>query len=248
MKTFNLAILSGDGIGPEIMAEAQTILEYLKQTGLVDFQIQEALVGGASIRDSGDPITNATLDMVKTADAVLFGAVGDYSFDHLPQSERPEVAILKLRKELELFANIRPIVIFDELIENSNLKKEVLQNVDFIIVRELTGDIYFGEPRGEKKINGVRHGFNTMTYSEPEIERIANVGFKLAEARRRKVTSVDKANVLETMQLWRDVVSRVSESYKDIELQHMYVDNAAMQLINLPAQFDVIVTGNIFGD
>ena len=164
MKTFNLAILSGDGIGPEIMAEAQTILEYLKQTGLVDFQIQEALVGGASIRDSGSPITNATLDMVKTADAILFGAVGDYSFDHLPQSERPEVAILKLRKELELFANIRPIVIFDELIENSNLKKEVLQNVDFIIVRELTGDIYFGEPRGEKKINGVRHGFNTMTY------------------------------------------------------------------------------------
>ena len=248
MKTFNLAILSGDGIGPEIMAEAQTILEYLKQAGLVDFEIQEALVGGASIRDSGVAITNATLDMVKTADAILFGAVGDYSFDHLPQLERPETAILKLRKELELFANIRPIVIFDELIANSNLKAEVLQNVDFVIVRELTGDIYFGEPRGEKKINGVRHGFNTMTYSEPEIERIANVGFKLAETRRRKITSVDKANVLETMQLWRDVVSRVSESYKDIELQHLYVDNAAMQLINSPAQFDVIVTGNIFGD
>ena len=248
MKTFNLAVLSGDGIGPEIMGQALDVLKCLKRASLVDFQIQEALVGGASIRDSGTAITNSTLDMVKSADAILFGAVGDYSFDDLPQSERPEIAILKLRKELELFANIRPIRIYNELIENSNLKEEVLKDVDLIIVRELTGDIYFGEPRGEKKINGVRYGFNTMTYSEPEIERIAKLGFKLASTRRKKITSVDKANVLETMQLWRDVVSQVSELYKDIQLQHMYVDNAAMQLINLPSQFDVIVTGNIFGD
>ena len=248
MRTVNLAVLAGDGIGPEIMKQAQSVLRCLKKTGAIDIQIQEALVGGVSIRDSGTAITNSTLDMVKAADAVLFGAVGDYSFDHLPQSQRPEIAILKLRKELELFANIRPIIIFNELVSNSNLKEEVLKDVDFIIVRELTGDIYFGEPRGEKIVKGVRYGFNTMTYSEPEIERIAKVGFKLAEARKKKVTSVDKANVLETMQVWRDVVSRVSESFKDIELQHMYVDNAAMQLISSPAQFDVIVTGNIFGD
>ena len=248
MKTLNLAILAGDGVGSEIMSVSLDVLHFLKNAGLIDLNLQSGLVGGVSIRDCGAPITQQTIEMVKKADAVLFGAVGDYSFDHLPQASRPEVAILSLRKELNLFANLRPIFIFNELIENSTIKSEVIKEVDLMIVRELTGDIYFGQPRGFKTEQGVRYGYNTMIYSEPEIERIAKVAFELALKRGRKVTSIDKANVLEAMQFWRDTVTNISKSYDSVQLNHLYVDNAAMQLVCNPRQFDVMLTGNIFGD
>ena len=208
----------------------------------------KTLVGGASIKDSGS-ITEKTMNLAIKADAILFGAVGDYSFDGLPHHLRPEAAILGLRKNLNLFANLRPVIVFNELLDNSSLKPEFLNGLDLMIIRELTGDIYFGEPRGIKIIeNGEKVGFNTMTYSESEIKRIAKVGFEIARSRNKHLTSVDKANVLETMQLWRDMIEVVSKDFADVNLDHLYVDNAAMQLVKNPKQFDVILTGNIFGD
>jgi 3-isopropylmalate dehydrogenase len=211
--------------------------------------VEQALVGGAAYDALGDPIPEATLQAARRADAVLFGAVGGPRYDTLPREKRPEQAILRLRKELDLFANLRPASVFPELVDASTLRPEVVAGLDILIVRELTGDIYFGQPRGIRTIeNGVREGFDTMRYSEPEIRRIAHAGFRAALKRRKKLCSVDKANVLETSQLWREIVSAVGREYVGVELTHMYVDNAAMQLLKNPKQFDVIVTGNMFGD
>jgi 3-isopropylmalate dehydrogenase len=239
-----VAVLPGDGIGPEIVAEAIAVL---KKLGL-RLELQQAPVGGAGYEAAGDPLPPATLSLAKEADAVLFGAVGDARYDRLERAKRPEQAILSLRKELGLFANLRPAQVHAELAAASALKPEVVAGLDLLIVRELTGDIYFGQPRGIREVGGAREGFDTMRYSEPEIRRIARVGFEAARKRSRRLCSVDKANVLETSQLWREVVSQESKSFPDIELTHMYVDNCAMQLVRNPKQFDVIVTGNLFGD
>jgi 3-isopropylmalate dehydrogenase len=243
-----IAVLAGDGIGPEIVAEALKVLERLGRDGL-KFEFEHALVGGAAVDAHGDPLPAATLEAARRADAVLFGAVGGPKYDALPRPQRPEQGLLRLRKELGLFANLRPAVIYPELAAASTLKPEVVAGLDLLIVRELTGDIYFGQPRGIRRLdNGEREGFDTMRYSESEIRRIAHVAFRAARKRRRRVCSVDKANVLETTQLWREVVAEVGREYRDVELTHMYVDNAAMQLLKDPKQFDVIVTGNMFGD
>jgi 3-isopropylmalate dehydrogenase len=240
-----IAVLPGDGVGPEVIAEAVKVLRAL---GGLKLELEEAPVGGAAYDASGDPIPGATLALAKQADAVLFGAVGGPSYDSLPREKRPEQAILKLRKELDLFANLRPASVFPELADASTLRPEVVAGLDILILRELTGDIYFGQPRGIRIERGVREGFDTMRYSEPEIRRIAHAGFRAALKRRKKICSVDKANVLETSQLWREIVTSVGEEYPGVELSHMYVDNAAMQLLKNPKQFDVIVTGNMFGD
>ncbi|CAB1367904.1 3-isopropylmalate dehydrogenase [Denitratisoma oestradiolicum] len=243
-----IAVLAGDGIGPEITAEAVRVLKALTSDGL-HFELEEAPVGGAGYRASGHPLPEATLKLVKGADAILFGAVGDFSLDTLPRELRPEQAILGLRKELNLFANFRPALVYPELVHASTLKPEVVTGLDIMIVRELTGDIYFGQPRGIHTLpNGEREGFDTMRYSESEIRRVACVAFDAARKRNRRLCSVDKANVLDTMQLWREVVIEVAKDYPDVELSHQYVDNAAMQLLKNPKQFDVIVTGNMFGD
>src|SRR5688572_3228610 len=239
-----VAVLPGDGIGPEIIAQAERVLRKLE----LPLEMHEAAVGGAGYEASGDPLPAATLELAKEADAVLFGAVGDARYDKLERAKRPEQAILGLRKELGLFANLRPARVHAELAGASALKAEVVAGLDILIVRELTGDIYFGEPRGIRIIGATREGFDTMRYSEPEIRRIARVAFEAARKRGRRVCSVDKANVLETSQLWREVVSREAGNYPDVELSHMYVDNCAMQLVRTPKQFDVIVTGNMFGD
>ncbi|HEY6862951.1 MAG TPA: 3-isopropylmalate dehydrogenase [Burkholderiales bacterium] len=240
-----VAVLAGDGIGPEIVAEALKVLRKLDLR--LDFD--EAPVGGAGYEASGDPLPSATLALARSADAILFGSVGGPKWDALERPKRPEQALLRLRKELGLFANLRPAIVYPELAEASTLRPEVVAGLDILILRELTGDIYFGQPRGIRALPaGGREGFDTMRYSEAEIERIAHVGFRAAAKRRRKLCSVDKANVLETSQLWRDVVTRVGREYPAIELSHMYVDNAAMQLVRDPRQFDVIVTGNMFGD
>jgi 3-isopropylmalate dehydrogenase len=239
-----LAVLPGDGIGPEIVAQACKILTKLN----LEIQLQEALVGGAAYEAAGDPLPAATLEAAKQADAVLFGAVGDPRFDRLERAKRPEQAILGLRKALGLFANLRPAQVYPELASASSLKPEVVAGLDVLIVRELTGDIYFGQPKGIRTKGGEREGFDTMLYSESEIRRIARVGFEAARKRAGRLCSVDKANVLETSQLWRDVVIEESKNYGDVELSHMYVDNCAMQLVRSPTQFDVIVTGNLFGD
>jgi 3-isopropylmalate dehydrogenase len=239
-----VAVLPGDGIGPEIIAQATRVLKKLD----VRLELENAPVGGAAYEAAGDPLPAATLKIAKAADAVLFGAVGDPRYDSLPRAKRPEQAILGLRKELGLFANLRPAQVHPELAGASALKPEVVAGLDILIVRELTGDIYFGEPRGIRKVNDVREGFDTMRYSEPEIRRIARVAFEAARKRSKRVCSVDKANVLETSQLWREVVTREAKNYSDVELTHMYVDNCAMQLVRNPKQFDVIVTGNMFGD
>jgi 3-isopropylmalate dehydrogenase len=244
-----IAILPGDGIGVEIMKEAVKVLKCLD----LPFEFEEALVGGAAFDASGHPLPPATLALAKAADAVLFGAVGDWKYDQLERALRPEQAILGLRRHLELFANFRPAICYPELVGASSLKPELIAGLDILIIRELTGDVYFGQPRGRRAavdgvFKGADEGFDTMRYARPEIERIAHVAFQAAHKRGRKVCSVDKANVLETSQLWREVVTKVHEQYKDIQLQHMYVDNAAMQLIKAPKQFDVIVTGNLFGD
>jgi 3-isopropylmalate dehydrogenase len=240
----NVAVLPGDGIGPEIIAEAKKVLQKLR----ISLEMQEAPVGGAAYDASRDPLPAETLQLAKAADAVLFGAVGDPRYDRLERAKRPEQAILGLRKELGLFANLRPARVHPELAGASALKPEVVSGLDILIVRELTGDIYFGEPRGIRERNGSREGFDTMRYSEPEIRRIAKVAFDAARKRNKRVCSVDKANVLETSQLWREVVSDEGKKYGDLELSHMYVDNCAMQLVRNPKQFDVIVTGNMFGD
>ncbi|HZR67671.1 MAG TPA: 3-isopropylmalate dehydrogenase [Burkholderiales bacterium] len=240
-----VAVLAGDGIGPEIVAEALKVLRKLDLR--LDFE--EAPVGGAGYEAGGDPLPEATLALAKSADAILFGSVGGPRWDSLERPKRPEQALLRLRKELGLFANLRPAIVYPELAEASTLRPEIVAGLDVLILRELTGDIYFGQPRGIRALPaGGREGFDTMRYSEAEIERIAHVAFRAAAKRRRRVCSVDKANVLETSQLWREVVTRVGRDYRDIELSHMYVDNAAMQLVRDPRQFDVIVTGNMFGD
>jgi 3-isopropylmalate dehydrogenase len=239
-----VAVLPGDGIGPEIIAQARRVLDALR----LPIDYVEARVGGAGYEAEGEPLPAGTLEKVKAADAVLFGAVGDPRYDSLPRAKRPEQAILGLRKALGLFANLRPAQVYPELAGASALKAEVVAGLDILIVRELTGDIYFGEPKGIRQRDGEREGFDTMRYSESEIRRIARVGFEAARKRRRRVCSVDKANVLETSQLWREVVTAEADNHPDIELAHMYVDNCAMQLVRNPKQFDVIVTGNLFGD
>jgi len=240
----NVAVLPGDGIGPEIIAQAMRVLKKLD----LRLEFQETPVGGAAYAAHGDPLPEKTLSLAKQADAVLFGAVGDPKYDTLPRAKRPEQAILGLRKELKLFANLRPAIVHPELAAASSLKSEVVAGLDILIVRELTGDIYFGQPKGIQEKDGVREGFDTMRYSEPEIRRIARVGFEAARKRGRKLCSVDKANVLETSQLWREVVTDEGKKHSDVGLSHMYVDNCAMQLVRNPKQFDVIVTGNMFGD
>jgi 3-isopropylmalate dehydrogenase len=240
-----IAVLAGDGIGPEITAEAVRVLKAL---GL-EFDMQEAPIGGAGYRALGHPLPESTLRLARESDAILFGAVGDFSLDTLPRELRPEQAILGLRKELNLFANFRPALVYPELVHASTLKPEVVAGLDILIIRELTGDIYFGKPRGIHTLaSGEREGFDTMRYSESEIRRVAHVGFQAAMKRNKRLCSVDKANVLDTMQLWREVVTAVGNEYPEVELTHQYVDNAAMQLLKNPKQFDVIVTGNMFGD
>jgi 3-isopropylmalate dehydrogenase len=239
-----VAVLPGDGIGPEIIAQARQVLRQLN----LPLEFSEAPVGGAAYETAGDPLPAATLKIAKEADAVLFGAVGDPRYDKLERAKRPEQAILGLRKELGLFANLRPALVHPELAAASALKPEVVSGLDILIVRELTGDIYFGKPRGIRQVEGKREGFDTMHYNETEIRRIARVAFEAARKRSKRVCSVDKANVLETSQLWREVLTQESKNYSDVELTHMYVDNCAMQLVRNPKQFDVIVTGNMFGD
>ena len=242
-----IALLPGDGIGPEILTEAVRVLDVLRGEG-VKIETEAALVGGAAYDDCGDPLPKSTLDLVKKSDAVLFGAVGGPKYDTLPRPKRPEAAILGLRKECDFFANLRPATVFPELADASSLKPEIVSGLDLMIVRELTGDIYFGQPRGVTGEKGSREGFNTMRYTEPQIRRIVHVGFKTARARGKRLTSVDKMNVLETTQLWRDIVDEMAPEYPDVQVSHMLVDNCAMQLVRNPRQFDVIVTGNMFGD
>lgn len=240
-----IAVLPGDGIGPEIVAQAVKVLNALN----LNIEMTEAPIGGAGYEAAGDPLPDATLKLAKNADAVLLGAVGDWKYDKLERHLRPERGLLRIRKELNLFANLRPALLYPELASASTLKPEVVSGLDIMIVRELTGDIYFGQPRGISTLeNGEREGVNTMRYSESEIRRIGRVAFDIAMKRNKKVCSVDKANVLECTELWRQVMIELSQEYPEVELSHMYVDNAAMQLIRAPKQFDVMVTGNIFGD
>ncbi len=239
-----VAVLPGDGIGPEIVAQARKVLEKLN----LKIEFQEAAVGGAGVAAAGEPLPPETLRLAKEADAILFGAVGDPRYDALERAKRPEQAILGLRKALGLFANLRPARVFPELAASSSLRPELVAGLDLLIVRELTGDIYFGQPKGIRRKGAEREGFDTMLYSESEVRRIARVAFAAARGRARRVCSDDKANVLETSQLWREVLIEESKSFKDVELTHMYVDNCAMQLVRSPKQFDVIVTGNMFGD
>ena len=240
-----IAVLPGDGIGPEIVAQAVKVLDALN----LNLEMTEAPIGGAGYEASGDPLPADTLQLAKEADAVLLGAVGDWKYDTLERHLRPERGLLRIRKELNLFANLRPALLYPELADASTLKAEVVSGLDIMIVRELTGDIYFGQPRGISTLaNGEREGVNTMRYAESEIRRIGRVAFDIAMKRNKKVCSVDKANVLECTELWRQVMIELSADYPEVELSHMYVDNAAMQLIRAPKQFDVMVTGNIFGD
>jgi len=243
----NIAILAGDGIGPEIIAQAVRVLDALKSDGL-DITLEHGLIGGCAVDATGEPYPEATHQLALQADAILLGAVGGPKYDALPRAQRPEKGLLAIRKALNLFANLRPAILYPELAAASSLKAEVVSNLDILIVRELTGDIYFGEPRGIEIRDGQRVGYNTMIYSETEIRRIAHVAFQAAQKRNRSLCSVDKMNVLECTQLWRDVVEEVSSDYPDVKLSHMLVDNAAMQLVRNPKQFDVLVTGNMFGD
>jgi len=244
--TDKLLFLAGDGIGPEIVREARKVLDTLAQTDGYAFEAREALVGGAAYDAEGDPFPESTEAACHAADAILFGAVGGPQYDQLPRAKRPESGLLRMRASLDLFANLRPAQLFPELAAASSLKPEIVAGLDILIVRELTGGIYFGQPRALEE--NPRRAFNTMVYSADEIERIARIGFESAMRRGRKLCSVEKANVLEVSQLWRDVVNEVSRDYPEVELSHMYVDNAAMQLVRNPRQFDVIVTGNLFGD
>ncbi len=248
-----IAILPGDGIGTEIVAEAVRVLDVVAREFALKFETETALVGGAAYEAFGHPLPDATLQLAKDADAILFGAVGDWKYDKLERSLRPEQAILGLRKHLGLFANFRPALCYEQLTHASSLKPELVAGLDILIIRELTGDIYFGQPRGRRiatdgHFPGAEEAFDTMRYSRPEIERIAHVAFQAARKRSKRVTSVDKANVLETFQFWKDVVTEVHAQYPDVALDHMYVDNAAMQLVKAPKKFDVLVTGNMFGD
>lgn len=244
-----IAVLAGDGIGSEIMAQAIKVLRAME----LPLDYEEALVGGVAYAVHGHPLPESTLQLAKESDAVLFGAVGDYKYDNLERHLRPEQAILGLRKALGLFVNLRPAICYPELTAASSLKPELVAGLDLLLVRELTGDVYFGQPRGRRvspdgHFPGAEEGFDTMRYTVPEVERIAHVAFKAAMARSKHLTSVDKANVLETSQVWRDTMIRVSKEYPEVTLEHMYVDNAAMQLVRAPKKLDVIVTGNLFGD
>ncbi|MBR8838770.1 MAG: 3-isopropylmalate dehydrogenase [Stigonema ocellatum SAG 48.90 = DSM 106950] len=249
MTHYRITLLPGDGIGPEIMAVAVDVLKVVGNKFDIEFQFQEALIGGAAIDTTGEPLPSATLDMCRHSDAVLLAAIGGYKWDSLPSDLRPEAGLLGLRAGLGLFANLRPAIILPQLIDASTLKRSVVEGVDIMVVRELTGGIYFGKPRGIFATEtGEKRGVNTMAYTESEIERIGRVAFEAARKRRGKLCSVDKANVLEVSQLWRDRITQLSPEYPDVELSHMYVDNAAMQLLRAPKQFDTIVTGNLFGD
>ena len=244
-----IAVLPGDGIGPEIVAEAIKVLDALD----LKLKMESALVGGAAYEAHGHPLPEATLKLAKAADAVLFGAVGAWKYDKLERQLRPEQALLGLRKNLGLFANFRPAICYEQLVGASSLKPELIAGLDILIIRELTGDIYFGAPRGRRTATdgqcpGAEEAFDTMRYSRPEVERIARVAFEAARKRSKRLTSIDKANVLETFQFWKDIVTEVGKDYPDVQLDHMYVDNAAMQLVKAPKKFDVIVTGNMFGD
>ncbi len=243
-----IAVLPGDGIGPEIVAQAAKVLEALRGDGL-KIEMEYAHLGGAGYDAAGDPYPPATEKLANEADAVLLGAVGGYQYDNLPRPLRPEQGLLRIRKGLGLFANLRPALVYPELANASTLKPEVVAGLDIMILRELTGDIYFGQPRGIRTLdNGEQQGFDTMLYSESEIRRVAHVGFQIAMKRNKKMCSVDKANVLDTSMFWREIVIDVAKEYPEVALSHMYVDNAAMQLVRAPKQFDVILTGNIFGD
>lgn len=244
-----IAVLPGDGIGPEITKQAVRVLQALN----LNLEFQHAPVGGAAYDSDGHPLPQKTLELAKKSDAILFGAVGDWKYDTLARELRPEQAILGLRREMGLFANLRPAILYPQLANASSLKPEIVAGLDILIIRELTGDIYFGQPRGVRVLDdgpykGQRQGFDTMHYAESEVQRIAHVAFQAAQKRNKKLCSVDKANVLETSQFWRDIMIQVATEYPDVELSHMYVDNAAMQLVRAPKEFDVIVTGNLFGD
>nr|WP_312177259.1 3-isopropylmalate dehydrogenase [Moraxella sp. CTOTU46934] len=246
--TKQIAVLQGDGIGPEIIGQAVKVLDKLIEQGL-DARYEYGLLGGSAYDAHGSPYPEATQNLCRKADAVLLGAVGGPQYDNLERSVRPERGLLAIRKDLNLFANLRPAILYPELANASTLKPEVVSGLDILIVRELTGDIYFGEPRGIRTLeNGEKEGYNTMKYSESEIRRIAKVAFEAAQKRGKKLCSVDKANVLETTEFWKQIFTEVAAEYPDVELTHMYVDNAAMQLVKAPKQFDVIATGNIFGD
>jgi len=248
MQNKKILILKGDGIGPEVVEQALKVLDAVAQKYNHKFEYIEALIGGVAIDKFGVPLPDETLELAKSADAVLLGAVGDWKYDNLDPAIRPEKGLLAIRKGLKLFANLRPVKIFDEIISSSPLKENLIKGTDIMIVRELTGGIYFGEPRGTEVKNGEKTAFNTMVYSESEIKRIAKVAFETAMLKNKKVCSIDKANVLDVSRLWREVVIEVAKDYSEVELSHMYVDNAAMQLIIDPKQFDVILTSNLFGD
>lgn len=247
--TYKITLLPGDGIGPEIMAVTVDILKVVGRKFEIEFNFQEAPIGGVAIDATGEPMPASTLKICQDSDAVLLAAIGGYKWDNLARSKRPETGLLALRAGLNLFANLRPAAIFPQLVDASTLKREVVEGVDIMVVRELTGGIYFGQPKGifatEK---GVKRGINTMAYTESEVDRIAKVGFETAKKRGGKLCSIDKANVLDVSQLWRDRVTLMAAEYPDVELSHLYVDNAAMQLVRAPKQFDTIVTGNLFGD
>ena len=247
-KSYKIAVLSGDGIGPEIMESAIEVLKAIEKKYQVKFEFKEGLIGGIAIDETGEPLPEETIKICKDSDAVLLAAVGGDKWDNLPTDKRPEKGLLKIRKELGLFANLRPGKAYSALLSSSPLKESLIKGVDLLVIRELTGGIYFGEPRGIEERNGEKVGYNTMIYYENEIRRIAKLGFEVARGRRKKLTSVDKANVLEVSALWRDIVNEVHKDFPDVELEHMYVDNCAMQLVRRPRDFDVIVTGNIFGD
>ncbi|MBQ0753826.1 MAG: 3-isopropylmalate dehydrogenase [Gammaproteobacteria bacterium] len=244
----NILILPGDGIGPEIVEQAVKVLEAVRQKFSLDITTDRALVGGAAYDAEGDPLPESTLEKARQADAILFGSIGGPKWDAIERDKRPERGLLRLRSSLGLFANLRPAILFPQLADASSLKPEVVSGLDILIVRELTGGIYFGEPRGIREENGERVGFNTDVYAESEIRRIARVAFELAQVRGKRLCSIDKANVLEVTELWREIVTEMASDYPDVDVSHMYVDNAAMQLVRAPKQFDVMVTGNLFGD
>lgn len=249
MNNKNILLIEGDGIGPEVINEAKKIIEFFNDNSDKKFTTNQALLGGIAHDKTKNPFPDETLRLAKDSDAIILGAVGGPKWESLPYESRPERGLLGIRKELGLFANLRPAVMFDALIDSSTLKKEIVSNLDIMIVRELTGGIYFGQPRGINNLkNGEKEGFNTMRYSCSEIKRIAKVAFDIAQKRNKKICSIDKANVLEVTELWREEVTKIGKHYQDIELSHMYVDNASMQLVRNPKQFDVIVTTNMFGD
>jgi 3-isopropylmalate dehydrogenase len=248
MVVYKIAVLKGDGIGPEIVNSALRVLKRLGELSGVSFEFEEGLIGGIAIDQKGEPLPQETLELCLKADAVLLGAVGGPKWDNLPTSKRPEKGLLQIRKALDLYANLRPAKVYEPLISASPLKEEVVRGTDFIVIRELTGDVYYGEPRGIFTENGKRVGINTMKYTEDEIRRVVKKAFEVALKRRKKLTSVDKSNVLEVSGLWRDIVEEEKKNYPDVEVEHLYVDNCAMQIVRRPSSFDVIVTGNIFGD